>query len=250
MKNLFVALILTLFLTLPCYAAPLTDWGAVDVVTFGDPGAGEICVENGGDLIEDGANIVQVYYRFTGGVHYFRMDLLDVPAAGRPPSFAPEYAVALDLTAGGLTRGNPSGNDTHSGYIPATLTGIDTILVAHYSNGAFGGMAHRHNDVGTEPSNVDLTMLGSLSGGAFQNSENGGATLEWSIGDSALIGSPGALDPSTFWFATFDIDGINEGTYDLAQAVPEPSSILLLGSGLLSLLGFSLRRLRNRIWAS
>ena len=230
---LFLALLTSnLFL----FAAPLTDWSALDVIPGFDP-SGENTItndppDNPQRILLSGEDMVSVYYRFDGTTHYFRMDLL-APIAFS--NYAPEYSIQIDYQAGGLSHGDPTGNDSFSYYVAETLFGIDVILTAHYSNGIFIGAAHRHRTDIAEPSNVDSANLLLLAGGNFQNTEALGpggadATLEWSIDASALNGG-GALNPGNMFFATHDINPGDGATYDLAYLIPEMSSFVLLFAG-------------------
>ncbi|MDT8391043.1 MAG: hypothetical protein RRC34_11100 [Lentisphaeria bacterium] len=57
--------------------ALLTDWTAGDVMSWSDP-TGEPLVSGGGAAVA-GADITEWFFRNTGGVYYFRMDLASPP---------------------------------------------------------------------------------------------------------------------------------------------------------------------------
>lgn len=242
MKNntINIFLLLALMLTnLFTFAVPLTNWNDPGVLSgadlVGEPTVSDNPPDNPARVLLSGEDIVSVYYTFDGTTHYFRMDLL---APITYNNMAPEYSIQIDYKAGGLSYGDPTGNDSFSYYVAETLFGIDVILTAHYSNGIFIGAVHRHQADGGQPSNLDHANLLMLSGGNFQNTEALGpggatATLEWSIDASALNGV-GALDPNKLFFVTHDIDPGDGATYDLAQfgaPVPEMNSFVLLLAG-------------------
>jgi len=232
--NVVLFLALCVLVSSVSYAAPLTNWAAPNVF-FGDDPSGEMTIfhTSGNPLrpLLSGEDMIKVFYSFESGIHFFRMDLLAIPEAS---TYSPEYSIQIDYTAGGLSWGDPAGNDTNAYYVANPLFGIDVILTAHYSNGEFIGVVQRHRHDGSTPSNLDETDLMTLAGGNFQNNQSlapagAGATLEWSLAASELNGS-GALDPTTMWFVTHDINAGDGGTYDLA-IVPEGSTISLLMAG-------------------
>ncbi len=249
-ENRTYILLAIIFFSLSSYAAPLTNWNAPDVIWGIDP-AGENTItnnppDNPARILKTGEDIVKVFYRYVAGIHYFRMDLL---ASVTFSNMSPEYSVQIDYQPGGLAHGDPTGNDDFSYYVAETLLGIDVMLTAHYSNGVFIGAVHRHRSNVSQPSNVDMTNLLTLSGGSFQSTEalspaGVGATLEWSIAASELNGS-GALDPIGMWMVTHDIDPGDGATYDIAPFVPETSSMVLLlaGAGIFILARFA--RVKN-----
>jgi len=231
-KMLYLILVFT-FMASSISAAPLTNWAAPDVVMANDLSGEMTIFHTQGNPIRPlapGEDMIKTYYRFDSGIHYFRMDLLNPPSEGGS-GFAPAYSIQIDYIAGGLSHGDPTANDTQSYFVANPLSGIDLILTSHYFAGLYLNKVLRYTDDGTEISNMDNTNLLALLGGAFQNTENSGATLEWSLAASELNGT-GALDPSLFWFVTHDIDSGDGGTYDLAIPVPESSSISLLVAGI------------------
>jgi len=248
MKNynmLYLLLIFT-FMIGSISATPLTDWTASDVWMADDPSGEMTIFHTSGNPIRplsSGEDMIKAFYRFDNGTHYFRMDLLDTPSG---ISYAPEYSLQIDYTAGGLSHGNPADNDTMTYYVASPLAGIDVILTSHYSNGVYLSAVFRHRFEGTETSNLDMFNLWDLAGGAFQNTENNGKTLEWAIAASELNGS-GPLDAERLWFVTHDVNAGDGGTYDLAQAVPESNSICLFATGLaiFFLASFSIKRVSN-----
>ena len=213
-------------------AAYLTDWSAGNVHYLSDPNNDS----SGGAFTE----ITGIYFRQTGATAYFRMDLLSAPSGGNA---SPDYLIFLDTQPGGAAWGNGSSDPNLSYHVAQGLSGIDMIPVdGHY--GLFGWQAnHYHVHDGTVPSfnftTVDITTIG----GAFQNVENGGRTLEWSIPFSAIGsstftmwgGTMNILNAGQTWDLTGPITTATEGT-----EIPEPSTLVLLS--LVSLLGASLRR--------
>ncbi len=207
-------------------AAFLTDWSAPDVLSFTDPvdpfTVSDPLVPNPG-----GADIVGWMYRLDGGFHYFRLDVVSAPTTGNA---APEYSFQFDSGPGGASR-------VDTGYVPHVLTGIDEMLVAHFSDaaGVWTG-AHRHTWTGGpgvttehfEVINGGAPNALGMPGSIFQSSENGGATLEWKIAVGNL--GPISIYGGT-WGATYDINKPFGGTFDLTETaiIPEPASLALLG---------------------
>lgn len=198
-------------------AALLYDWTndpAGTVQTLVDPA----------DVAEGSRDILMLWTASDAANYYFRIDTREAPiqVGGE---FSPEVGIQLDLNGAGI-----GGSAVQSSYIAQNLVGIDSIILSHYTVAGGWVMSHRHNYIGGPPPAVDTTMLPAI-GGAFDPTENGGTTLQWSIPKSELAGGL----PFTLWGATQDIT--DPETLDLTiplVMVPEPTTMAALAIGLLA----------------
>jgi hypothetical protein len=201
---------------------PPTGWG--DAISISDPA---------GDQAEGSRDILGLFYKLEGGVHYFRMDIAEAPVqvGGQ---FAAEYFLQIDSMPGG-------GNAADTSYIAESLLGIDTLIGSHYTVAGGFVMAHRHNFTGGAPPAVDTAMFPSI-GGLTDYDEDGGKTLQWAIPVSELYPAP-----FTVYGSTMDISV--PSTFDVTSgltvaAVPEPTSMGLLLTA--AVFGLAAGRRRNR----
>jgi hypothetical protein len=182
-----------------------------------DPaGTKQVVIDPTGDNTGSASHdILDLMYAHDAVNQYFRMDLRGAPSLN---DGAGTYSIQIDDKPGG-------GVNSDSHYIAVGLTGIDQLVMSHYSAGMGQYEAHhRHNILAPTPGvdEVDLFAIG----GAVDHTENGGTTLQWSIPISQL--NPG---PFKIYGSVHDIDA--NITYDTtgginAPTVPEPSMLLLL----------------------
>lgn len=204
------------------FAANLYDWA-------GDPaGTVQVVTDPSGDQAEGSRDILSLWTAWDASNYYFRLDIRTAPEqeAGR---FAAEYGVHIDLAPGG-------GDSSLASYIADGVTGIDTIVLSHYTVANGWTSNHRHNYLGdlAPAPRVDTVMLEDV-GGQVDFSENGGTTLQWAIPKAALDGTP------------FVVYGATQNisvpiTFDLTAplVVPEPATLALLALG--GLVGLRRRR--------
>ncbi len=190
-------------------ASYLYDWAndpAGTLQTVSDP-----LGDNTGSGTED---ILELYYARDAVNHYFRMDLLEAPTLN---DGAGTYSIQIDDSAGG-------GANIDSHYIALGLTGIDQLVMSHFSAGSGEYVAnHRHNVLAPTPG-VDEVDLLSI-GGAVDHTMLGGTVLQWSIPISELNPGPFQIYGSVH---TIESNITNDTTAAIsASAVPEPSSLVL-----------------------
>ena len=216
---------LVLSLLLPCgaYAAYITDWAAGDVFSSTDEQ----------DLGVDGSrDILALWYRYSSGTHYFRMDLREAPAEGVGQA-APDYLILLDTGPGGASYGDGTTDPELSTLVAddgaGGLSGIDLIVDANWSFDGFYNNQdlHYYSPDGNLNFSGDTTVTGA--GGAFRNTENLGLTLEWSVPYSALAslsftmygGAQRYAGPATYDFTEgMGVSGTNPA--------PEPGTLALM----------------------
>ncbi len=197
----------------PANAAYLYNWDSAQ--KFSDPV---------GDAINSpsntGRDIVAAWGAVDGGHTYFRIDLVSAPVEDY--NWGTKFGIYIDNKAGGAPASN---------YNVPQISGIDgkidsTLYV--WPNQWVG--KYKYWDAAAN----DFSSS-STTGVAFQHTENGGATLEWRY--------EGDFGDFT-WYAASLYEGYSDSvkcTFDYL-ATPIPSSILLLGSGLIALIGLGRRR--------
>jgi hypothetical protein len=221
-KKAIAAIVALLSVVQVSSAAYLTDWTAPDVLSLADP-----VDTTGGDGSRE---ISQIWYRQVGATHYFRMDLAEAPTIGGGQS-SPDYLIYLDTIGGGISS-------AQSAYIAQGLAGIDEIVDGHFQAGG-GWINHNHDvNLGNPPYLLNVATLAS-AGGAFQNSEGGGAHLEWSVPTSAF-----QQQVFTFYGGATDI--FTPQTWDVTGPIhtPEPGTFMMLAA--IGVVGAGFHLLRRR----
>ena len=204
-----------------------SGWTASDVLYVSDPTSDQI---NSGGTATD---ITGMYYRWAGGVSYFRMDLAAAPVFGNN---APNYAIYLDEGPGGATYGDGSTDPSLSYYVAAGIpVGIDAMIDARWNLQASPGNFDSYERVYTNlPASQNFTQVTQIPfadqvGPAFRT-DNGGTTLEWQLPTSYL---------GTTMFTIYGgtMDNVQGRTYDVSEPlyalnnsnVPEPGTLALMG---------------------
>jgi hypothetical protein len=190
----------------------LYDWVNLPSRSTNDPSGDQT-------LFGGAADILKVWATDSyNGTNYFRMDLRSAPSEQNGGQI---YGIYLDTQVGGATN-------TLSNYVPVGLSGIDMIVDSHFDATEPAWTFFHFHTYTNDPifSKISLTL------GQHNESENGGATLEWAIPHS-LIGSDGFE-----FFGGVSVLGYNESVYDLAgiAPVPEPCTfaLALLSIGVLT----------------
>lgn len=198
-------------------AAYLYDWDS--------PGPHMVFVADPDDQPTPGKDILSgIWWATDLNYHYFRMDMQ------APPSLTDAgdiYGIYIDSQVGGSAPLFP--------YVPDEISGIDYIVDAHWNQLDDFDPVHRHLWTGVT---FNSTNLFTLPGALFQNTENGGQSLEWRL--------PFAQLPINFAFIGAVIDvGAGKTTWDITEwgNTPEPTTMALLAMGLG---GLYLKRRRSR----
>ncbi len=176
-----------------------------------------------GDVIADASNdIVGIWYASDPSTVYFRLDLAEAPVQNAG-DFAPEVSIQIDYQTGG-------GSSADTGYIASPLSGIDAMLVNHYTLAGGWTMDHAHgfSGIGSPPPSVSTYML-SILGGISDKSEGGGTIIQWAIPFS------GPIPEFTFYGATLSVN--SPATYDTTRGltVPEPATLTFMALGFIAM---------------
>lgn len=202
-RSLIVVALLSLVWATTAHGDYLYDWDSTSPV-FVD-----------GENLEvgPGQDILQVWHAFDGTDHYFRMDLRGKPTTGDSAGI---YGIYFDSKPGG-------GNNTDQiQYIPDSLTEINYILDSHFEE---TDVYFRHDYHKWSP--YGGWVFRALESGEHQESENGGATLEWKI--PAVEEGEGIGEEFTWW-ASGIVPGFPSTVYDITDPIvfPEPATALLV----------------------
>ncbi|MBT7589624.1 MAG: PEP-CTERM sorting domain-containing protein [Candidatus Scalindua sp.] len=210
----------------------------IAVLCFSRPAVATL-IDNGSFAYDDGAN-------HTGFVNLIYDEDLDITWVGHG-NFADETGFdngggmlwndavswASGLTIGGLGGWR----------LPTTTFGIT--IGANINEGE---MAHLFNDElgGTYTQNIstsgdpDLSLFpGLINHAYFTGIENGGGAYTFSFGANASGGKHDLVTKNSGWYALAVHDGE-------ISAVPEPTTVALLGIGLVGLAGAEVRRRRKK----
>ena len=193
-------------------------WSGATYVTTG-PDAG------GGTGAQDIQSLECVYGTDASGTgYYFRMALGTAPVGG---NYATAYMLNFD-TDNNLGTGANAGTSV---YISTGMSGIDTIVDAHYSPTGLSGNHHHNTDLSVPNVLFDNGIAFYSNGDAYLDS---GAMLEWFV-PTALLSSGITVRGSALDIGTTFGDPNPTMTYDITDGitlVPEPTSMALLALGL------------------
>ena len=160
------------------------------------------------------------------GTYFYTIDFIfDYDA------FASIDTVSLTIGAGGIQT-NDTDPNTSNNFEDGLL--IDSVVVPD----AFNGVEQEYSGFGLGFGILNWTIDNSF----FSYFMDGSATVTVALNSWAGTSLPGTGEPAVFDFAELTVNGELQN----GSPVPEPATMLLLGSGLVGLAGFRRKMIKKR----